>query len=525
MKEIKEEEAAMQAQMNGINKAVDLAKLTLGGKGRLINIDIPGGIHSTADGVTVLRHVAMRDKTEDMGVKAVLEVAEKQVRECEDGTTSVSILFQELIKRGFKSIQAGADSLKLREGINMAAKEAIEHVEKMSKKIKRDSDEVKQVAYVSSHGDEGIASLVSDVISMTNKNSIIRVEDSSSIDSYIELTEGIKVGSGWLSHLFINNGENNTVEYDKPLVLIYDGKIDSLRSIVHLLDYCNKGEKPLLIVSENMDGEVLTSLAINAQRGAKFAAINVFGYNREDAKMRLKDLSIAIGAEMVSPDLGHKLEDVDISDLGTCEKLIISQEDTVFQKGAGTKEEINTRVKELESLVKEAKDGYNKELLKGRLAALSGGIGTIFVGGVIGSDAKERKDRFDDAVGAALCSLEDGVVPGGGVSLLRVAQKLSKLRHADEDVQTGINIFVKSIEIPIKQILRNAGLSEDYIIEKIKSNKSMSYGYNVYTDEYIDMVEAGILDPAKVEINVIRNASTAASKFLNVAGTIAVVPE
>jgi chaperonin GroEL len=526
MKEIKFKDGEhIKSLKIGLDTAVDLAKQTLGGKGRLIMIDTPGGFAWTLDGVTVLRHTAMKDKTEDMGVKMVLEAANKQVKECGDGTTSVSVLLQAVINQGLKNIAAGADSLKLRKGIDIASKAAVEALHKLSTEVTRDSEEIKHIAEVSAHGDTGIAELVAEAIAKTTDNSIINVRESPTVKSYIELTKGMKIGSGWLSQFFANDKKNNEFNHDNVSVLVYEGKIHDLKDIVSLLETAEKKGKPLIIVSDNMDGEVLGSLAMNAHRNVlKVAAINPSGYNKEDAKGRLADLAVFLGCKVFSPDLGHKLEDIKFEDLGTCENVIITHDSTSFIGGNSNEEELVTRIDILKSLYEKEENEYPKQLLKGRLAAINGGVGTIYVGGVVGSDAKERVDRVDDAKGAALSALENGVVPGGGVSLLLVAEALKGLKDDDADVSTGIRVLVDSLTMPIHQILTNAGLKPDVVIDGVKS-RPKGTGYNVNTDEYVDMIDEGILDPTKVEINVIRNASNIASNFLNTAGTIALPNE
>jgi chaperonin GroEL len=521
MKQIKLEKEATDSLLVGLNKAVETVKLTMGGRGRMIVLDTPGKTNPTSDGVKVLRHVAMTDKTEDMGVKTVLEVAERQVKECEDGTTSVSVLLQAIIKRGMKNITAGSNPIMIRRGIKKAAEFSVDVIDKMSKKIKRDSDEVRQIATVSAHGDSEVADLIVEAVNLTNEHSIVRAEETPHKGSYVEYVDGMKVGSGWLSPLFINNPEKMTCDFDEAYVLIYEGKIDNMRDILHLLEWVDQKKKKLVIVSDNMDGEVLSSLAINAQRGLKIAAINAFGFDRNDAKMRLEDLSIATGGKLVTPDLGHELVDVSPEDLGLCKKIIISEEQTIFEGGNAEEGALNKRIKEVETQLKDAKGKTSEEFVRGRLASISGGIGTIYVGGYVESDRSEKKDRVDDALGAVLCALEDGVVPGGGVSLIHAAGQLANLEADNEDEQIGINIFRDALEVPTHQILTNAGQKPDFIIEKIKDNKSSSYGYNVYNDTFCDMIKEGILDPAKVEKHVINNASTVAANFLNYAGTIA----
>ncbi len=526
MKEIKTGDDMINSLKKGIDTAVNLAKSTLGGKGKLVMIDTPGKYNWTMDGVTVLRNTAMKDKTEDMGVKVVLEVAENQVKNCGDGTTSVSVLLQAIINSGLKNIAAGADPLKVREGIAMASEKVVTYLENSAKRIDRDSKEVFQIAKVSAHGDDDVANLIAEIIGKTTSNSIVSVKESPSVDTYIELTKGMKVGSGWLSHLFMTNTGKGVAEYENPLVLIYEGKIESLNPIAPFLSQAQETGRGIVIVSDSMDGETLSSLAVNKAQGIlKVAAINAFGFNRDDAKLRLEDLAITLGCKVLSPDYGDKLEDITIDDCGTCARVVISQEHTVFEEGNSDEEKVKDRVNDLEQQIESEDNAYKKELLKGRIASITGGIGTIYVGGVVGSDTQERIDRFDDALGAAQSSLEGGIVPGGGVSLLLASKELDTFSCTHSgDVLTGVNILKEALTMPIHQILTNAGLKPDVIMHKInESDKNL--GYNVYTDKYVDMMKDGIVDPVKVEINVVRNASQVASNFLNTAGSIAIIPD
>jgi chaperonin GroEL len=428
---------------------------------------------------------------------------------------------QAIINQGLKNIAAGSDSLKLRKGIEIAVEAAINALEDLSIEVSRDSDEIKQIAKVSAHGDEGIAELVAETIKETTEDSIINVKESPTVKSYTEFTKGMKVGTGLLSPMFVNDKEKGTFDHDNVGILVYEGKITDLSKIVKLLEYSSKNDNPIVIVSDNMDGEALGSLAVNSARGnLKIAAINPFGYNKEDAKERLVDLAAFVGCRVFSPDLGDKLEDIQYSDLGFCDNVVISKDNASFIGGQSNTEVLESRIHEIKSLSEKEENEYQKQLLKGRLAAINGGVGTIYVGGVVGTDTKERKDRVDDAKGAALAALENGIVPGGGVSLLLVAEKLKDLTHEDPEITTGIKVLVNALTMPIHQILTNAGVKVDVIVEGIKS-RPKGTGYNVETDEYVDMIKDGILDPAKVEINVIRNASNVASNFLNTAGTIA----
>lgn len=520
MKIIKTDEEASKSMAVGMNAAVDLAKKTLGGRGKTIYLDTAGSLHPTLDGVTVLRNFAMNDKSEDMGVKLVLEAAEKQVDECADGTTSVSVLLQALINGAIKNITAGADPLHIKNGIGIAANAVIEEIEKIAVKVKRDSKEIFEIAKVSAHGDESIASVVAEAIKKTNKNSIITVEPSYGTKTYVDITSGLKVNSGWLSPLFVNNSAKGTAELENAYVLIYEGKINELKTIVDILVKVSKEGSSLVIVSDNMEGEALASLAINVKRGdLKGLAINPSGHNKEDIKNRMQDLAIATGGKVYSPDFGDNLNKLELSDLGRVGKVTSSVKETLFVGGNANDIEFANRVSDLETLLSETKEPYEKEVIRGRLAALTGGVGVIYVGGTVDTETAERKDRMDDAKGSALSALENGVVPGGGISLLLAQDVLKGMSGSNNDETTGINIVRDALELPLRQILHNAGLKVDIIIDGIKSRPAGT-GYDVVEDEYVDMIEQGILDPAKVEINVVRNASSVAIQFINMGGLI-----
>jgi chaperonin GroEL len=526
MRIIKTGTESREAAKKGIDMAVNLAKATLGGKGRIVMIDTPQGIHWTLDGITVLAYTRMNDEAEDMGVKVVLEAANKQNMECDDGTTSVSVVLQALISGGMKNMAAGADPLLIKKGINMGAEAVVEELKRIAIPVNRDSEEIRQAATVSAHGDTEIGDLIYEAISKTGENSKIAVEASNWAKSIVEVTEGVKVGSGWLMPEFITNREKATAELENPLVLIYEGKIKDFKELAGtkenpgILFQASMADRPLLIISDQLEGEPLSTLIANKlQGGLKVAAINPFGFDRNDTKFRLQDLAIALGGKVVSPDLGHRLDEVRMEDLGRADKVIISKSDTLFINGKSDPEKMSERVNELKQLIADEQKDFEKSLYEGRLAAIDGGVGIVYIGGTTSGDVKEKKDRADDALGSALSSLEYGVVPGGGISLLLAKRVLNNLTTEDVDVNTGIRILAEAMEAPFKQIIKNAGGKVDVILNEVL-NKDEGTGYNVITEEYVDMIEEGVLDPAKVEINVIRNATSVATRFLTSEGMI-----
>jgi chaperonin GroEL len=534
MKILKEGRDARKTLLKGLNTAINITKRSMGGRGRTIMIDTPGNVHNTSDGFTILQSIAMNDKDEDMGVKVALEAADKQVGDCGDGTTSVQVILQALINKGISSINEGSHPVLLRRGMEQASELVIGELKKISTEINRDSDEIFDIAKISAHGDDEIAEVVKNAIGMTNEHSIIRVENSPNAKTSIEKTDGMKIGGGWLSALFVNNPAKKSAEHDNPLIFIYEGKIKNFKELFPLLQKVVETGRALIIMSDSFEGEGLSTFAVNHQQGNLIgAAIDPFGFNREDTRSRMRDLAILTGGRVYSPDEGHKIEDVTIEGLGECDKIVISEKETVFINGKGDDVSIQQRIGELEIQLEDS-EGYDKELIKGRLASLSGGIATIYVGGTVEVETKERKDRMDDALGAALSALEEGIVPGGGVSLLQAREVLkgpikgscetAKYLAGIFDVlsegeKEGFEIMYNALEIPFKQIVMNAGQQPDELLDKLKEEKKGA-GYDVNKEEFVDMIKGGVLDPTKVEICAVKNATSVATQFLNTDGLI-----
>ncbi len=513
MKITKRGKDARDSILVGINEAADMVKVTLGGKGRVVMIDTPGNVHPTLDGVTVLRNFAKNSKVEDMGVKLLIEAAEKQVAENGDGTSSVSIMMQALANAGTEAIAEGLDANIIVKQIEAAAKLVINELEAKSKKITRKSKEVFQIAKVSAHGDEEIARLVQEAIESTTENSMLTVSKSPYDKNHVDLTRGFKINSGWLSEQFITNNKRMTAELDNPYILVYEGKFDSFEQLIPLLEQVTMAGRPLVVMSDSLQGDVLSTLAVNNAQGKLSAvAINPYGHNREDTKARMKDLALATGGIVLSPDYGHNIEQVTLDMLGQADKVITSQKETLFVGGKPKELELQIRISDLESQLEEETGILEKKLLSGRLATLDGGFGVIYVGGTVAAEVTERKDRVDDALGAVLAALEHGVVPGGGISLLNAREVL-------KDGDKGSQILYQSLANPFKQIITNAGLDTEEIIKGLE-NKNGNVGYDVIAEKYVDMTEAGIIDPCKVEMSVVRNSVSVVSQFLLTEGLI-----
>ena len=516
MKLIKTDDAFIDAIMKGVNTVVNLVSKTLGGKGRSIMLDTTSWVHTTLDGITITRNSAMNNKDEDMGLKLVLEAGEKQDRECGDGTSTVQVVLQSLMQGVAKAIKNGADRQSINKGIISARNKVIEEITSFAQKITRDSEEAYQVAKVSAHGDEEVAKLVADIFKNTNKHSAISVEESRSNESYIDIIDGMKVNSGWLSQEFITNGAKETAELENPFILIYKGKINNVPEIFNILKATNEAGRPLVIVSDSMEGETLSTLSINVQKGQlSLVAINPApGHDKKTIINRMKDLAASTGATLISPDFGHNISDTTLDQLGTAKRVIVSKTQSVFYEGGKNEEVFNDRVKDLEQQLDDSEEGMDRQVILDRLASLTGGVGVIYVGGNIPTEVKEKRDRVDDAKGAVESALELGIVPGGGTSLLFAANVLEGFYLDTNDENIGVKIVKEALTVPIKQILLNAGLTPEVIIHEIKK-QGVGYGYNVMSDEHVNLIDDGILDSAKVEINAIMNATAVAVQFAN----------
>jgi chaperonin GroEL len=516
MKITKKGKEAREAILVGINEAADMVKVTLGGKGRVVMIDTPGNVKPTLDGVTVLRHMAMNSEVEDMGIKLIIEAAEKQVAENGDGTSSVSIVMQALANAGTLSISSGTDANVVVKQIEAAANLVIEELEKASKKITRTSKEVFQIAKVSAHGDEEVAKLVQEAIEKTTENSMLTVSMSKYNKNYVDLTSGFSIHSGWLSEKFITNDQKMTAELSNPYILIYEGKIEDFNDLTPLLTKTTEKGRPLVVMSDSLQGDVLSTLAINNERkNLSAVAINPYGHNREDTKARMKDLAIATGGIVISPDSGHDLKEATLDMLGQADKAVTSQKETLIVGGRPKELLLQVRISDLTAQLEEEDGILEKQLLSGRLAALDGGFGVLYVGGTVAAEVSEKKDRVDDALGAVLAALEFGIVPGGGISLLN-ARKV--LKGGDR----GSQILYESLAKPFEQILINAGLDPKEITKGLE-NKSGNTGYDVIDGKYVDMLNNGIIDPCKVEMSVVRNSVSVVSQFLLTEGLICTV--
>jgi len=497
----------------GVDILADAVKTTLGPKGRNVVIQKSyGGIHITKDGVTVAKSINLKDPIQDMGAVMVKNVADKTNKEAGDGTTTATILAQAIMKEGIKYVTAGMNPMDLKRGIDYATNLIVEELTKMSKPCNTDT-EIEQVGSISANADKSIGKMIADAMAKVGKDGVITVEDGTSIENELELVEGMKFDKGWISPYFVNKPEKQMTELEKPLILVANKSITNIQSIIPILEEVAKTQRTLVIIAEEIDGEALSTLVVNNMRGAiKVCGVRAPGFGERRHEL-LEDIAILTGATLISDEIGFKLEDAKPSHLGTCAKFKATRDDSTIINGAGDKEQIAKRVEQLRGLLAEATIQFDKDLLRKRISKLSNGVAVIKVGGASEIEVKEKRDRIDDALNATKAAVEDGIVPGGGVALIRAKQKIKSLKGENDDQTAGIKIVLNAIEYPVRLIVSNAGNSPDVIVNRIIEGKD-NYGYNAATGEYGDMLELGIIDPTKVTKCALLNASSIAGLFL-----------
>lgn len=499
--------------LQGVDILADAVKTTLGPKGRNVVIQKSyGGIHITKDGVTVAKSINLKDPVQDMGAVMVKNVADKTNKEAGDGTTTATILAQAIMKEGIKYVTAGMNPMDLKRGIDLATNEIVEELTKMSKPCNTNT-EIEQVGSISANADKNIGKMIADAMQKVGNDGVITVEDGTGLENELELVEGMKFDKGWISPYFVNKPEKQMTELEKPLLLVANKTITSIQSIIPVLEEVAKTQRALVIIAEEIDGEALSTLVVNNMRGSiKVCAVRAPGFGERRHEL-LEDIAILTGATLISDEIGFKLEDVKPEHLGTCAKIKATRDDTTIISGAGEKAGIDKRIEQLKGLLEEATTQFDKDLLKKRISKLSHGVAVIKVGGASEIEVKEKRDRIDDALNATRAAVEDGIVPGGGVALIRAKQKIKNLKGENDDQTAGIKIVLNAIEYPVRLIVSNAGDSADVIVNKIVEGND-NYGYNAATGEYGDMLELGIIDPTKVTKCALLNASSIAGLFL-----------
>ena len=524
-KEVKFGQDARDRMLRGVDILANAVKVTLGPKGRNVVLDKSyGAPRITKDGVTVAKEIELEDKFENMGAQMLKEVASKTSDVAGDGTTTATVLAQAIIREGAKSVAAGANPMDLRRGIDQAVAAVVEELKAKAKKV-TSNDEIAQVGTISSNGDTEIGAKIAEAMKRVGNEGVITVEESKSLETELEVVEGMQFDRGYLSPYFITNAEKMMVELENPYILIHEKKLAGLQTLLPLLEAVVQAGKPLLIIAEDVEGEALATLVVNKLRGGlKVAAVKAPGFG-DRRKAMLEDIATVTGGSVVSEDLGIKLENVTLDMLGRAKKVTIDKDDTTIVDGAGKKADIEARIKQIKAQIEETTSDYDKEKLQERLAKLAGGVAVIKVGGATEVEVKERKDRVDDALHATRAAVEEGIVPGGGVALLRAIKALESLKSSNEDQKTGIAIVRKALQTPSRQIFQNAGEDGSVVVGKILENSAYAFGYNAQSGTYGDLVAQGVIDPAKVVRCALQDAASVAGLLITTEAMVAELPK
>ena len=523
-KEIKFSDSARQRMMNGVNILANAVKVTLGPKGRNVVLEKSFGAPVvTKDGVSVAKEIELEDKFENMGAQMVKEVASKTADTAGDGTTTATVLAQSILREGQKAVTAGMNPMDLKRGIDKAIAAAVEELKKMSKPC-ADTKAIAQVGTISANSDESIGKIIADAMDKVGKEGVITVEEGSGLENELEVVEGMQFDRGYLSPYFINNQQSMSAELENPFILIFDKKISNIRDMLPVLEAVAKSGRSLLIIAEDVEGEALATLVVNNLRGiVKVAAVKAPGFG-DRRKAMLQDIAILTGGTVISEEVGLSLEKATLDDLGTAKKIQISKDETTIIDGAGKKQNIEARTNEIRKQIDDTTSDYDREKLQERLAKLAGGVAVIKVGAATEVEMKEKKARVEDALHATRAAVEEGVVPGGGVALLRARLAVTKLQGDNHDQDVGISIARRAMEEPLRQIVKNAGEEDSVIVAKIETGKD-NYGYNAATGEYGDMITMGILDPTKVTRTALQNAGSIAGLMITTEAMVAELPK
>ena len=524
-KDVKFSVDARDRMLRGVDILANAVKVTLGPKGRNVVLDKSfGAPRITKDGVTVAKEIELEDKFENMGAQMVREVASKTSDIAGDGTTTATVLAQAIVKEGSKAVAAGMNPMDLKRGIDLAVEAVVEDLKKNSKKV-TSNDEIAQVGTISANGDSEIGRFLAEAMKKVGNEGVITVEEAKSLETELDVVEGMQFDRGYISPYFITNADKMRTEMEDPYVLIYEKKLSALNELLPLLEAVVQTGKPLLIIAEDVEGEALATLVVNKLRGGlKVAAVKAPGFG-DRRKAMLQDIAILTGGQAISEDLGIKLENVTLNMLGRAKKVMIEKENTTIVNGAGKKADIEARIAQIKAQIEETTSDYDREKLQERLAKLAGGVAVIRVGGATEVEVKERKDRVDDAMHATRAAVEEGVLPGGGVALLRATEALKKVRTGDEDQKTGIEIVRKALSHPARQIAINAGEDGSVIVGKILEKDQYGYGFDAQSGEYADLVKKGIIDPTKVVRTALQDAASIAGLLITTEAMVAELPK
>ncbi len=524
-KDVKFSSDAREKMLRGVDILANAVKVTLGPKGRNVVIEKSfGAPRITKDGVTVAKEIELADKFENMGAQMVREVASKQNDAAGDGTTTATVLAQAIVREGAKSVAAGMNPMDLKRGIDLAVEAVVADLKKNSKKVTSNA-EVAQVGTISANGDASVGKMIAEAMQKVGNEGVITVEEAKTAETELDVVEGMQFDRGYLSPYFITNAEKMVAELEDPYILVFEKKLSSLQSMLPILEAVVQTGKPLLIIAEDVEGEALATLVVNKLRGGlKVAAVKAPGFG-DRRKAMLEDIAILTAGTMVSEDLGIKLENLTLKELGRAKKVRIEKENTTIVDGAGKKKDIEARVAQIKAQIEETTSDYDREKLQERLAKLAGGVAVIRVGGATEIEVKEKKDRVDDALNATRAAVEEGVLPGGGIALLRATAVLAKLKPANEEQKIGVDIVRKALTAPARQIIDNAGDDSAVIVGKLLEAKNYADGYNAQTGEYADLVKTGIIDPTKVVRTAIQDAASVAGLLITTEAMIAELPK
>lgn len=528
-KQITQGEGSRAAILRGVNQLADTVKITLGPKGRNVVLDKKYGSPTiTKDGVTVAKEIELKDATENMGAQMVREVASRTSDVAGDGTTTATVLAQAIFREGVKTVAAGANPMALKRGIDKAVERATQEIKKMSKPVS--GDMIAQVGTISANGDESIGKLIAEAMGKVGKDGVIAVEDSKTMETALEVVEGMQFDRGYLSPYFVTNAETMKAELESPVILLSEKKITSMRDMLPILEQVAKLGKPILIIAEDVEGEALATLVVNRLRGTiNVAAVKAPGFG-DRRKAMLEDIAVLTGGKVISEDLGIKLENVKLEDLGSAKRVTIDKDNTTIIDGGGKTTDLQARVKILKAQIEDTSSDYDREKLQERLAKLVGGVAMIRVGAATETELKEKKARVEDAMHATRAAVEEGIVPGGGVVFIRAAKVLDKFLaletdgEGDPDEQIGVNIVKRALEEPLRQIVLNAGKEGAVVVEQVRREKNPNFGYNAVTEKFEDLVAAGVIDPAKVTRCALQNAASIAGLMLTTEALISELP-
>jgi chaperonin GroEL len=517
-------EESRRSLLAGVNRLADAVKVTLGPKGRNVIIEKKFGSPTiTKDGVTVAKEIELEDKLENTGAQMVREVASKTSDIAGDGTTTATVLAQAIFREGVKTVAAGASPMALKRGIEKAVERAVEEIQRMSKPIKGDA--IAQVGTISANGDTTIGSLIAEAMDKVGKDGVITVEESRTLETSLEVVEGMQFDRGYLSPYFVTDPERMEATLEDAFILIHEKKISSMKDLLPLLEQVARQSKPLLIIAEDVEGEALATLVVNRLRGTlQVCGVKAPGFG-DRRKAMLQDIAILTGGKAITEDLGIKLESIQVQDLGRAKKVVIDKDNTTIVEGAGKDSEIQGRVKQIRAQIEDTTSDYDREKLQERLAKLVGGVAVIKVGAATETELKEKKARVEDAMHATKAAVEEGIVPGGGVAFLRAQKALEGLKLENEDEMTGVGIVKRALEEPLRQIVANSGHEGAVVVDKVRSGKGASYGFNAETEEYGDLLQMGVVDPTKVTRSALQNAASIAGLLLTTEALVSEIPE